>query len=220
MNDSARGEQQRRRHLLVLLGDSDIERWPAHLYPFYVFPRNVEIVGRGGAQLRDVTEIYKNWALESAAIADNCVGELDIFIIACAGENDIGSGKSIEATMEDFSLLLAGIISEYNGEGRRKIIFLGPKFEPWLIRDHSSRKQYATLSKRMRRHCEKHVRCADITFVDCLTMFCGETKGVPGAALGGRAIPDKNYFAEDGLHLNDEGYNLWKEELNRLLHQL
>ena len=220
MTNHMNQNQQRRHFLTLILGDSDIERWPTHLYPAYRFPIHVNVVAKGGARLRDVTEMYRDWALGSPAVADNCVGNLDVVVIACAGENDIGSGKSVEATMEDFSLLLDEIISEYDGVGQRKVIFLGPKFEPWLEGDYSSRKQYANLSKKMRRLCKNHAHHENIVFVDCLTMFCGETKGVPGAVLGGRAIPDEKYFAEDGLHLNDAGYTLWNEKLNCLLLRL
>eukprot|EP00984_Skeletonema_dohrnii_P023173 scaffold12250_cov150-Skeletonema_dohrnii-CCMP3373.AAC.3 len=42
-------------------------------------------------------------------------------------------------------------------------------------------------------------------------MFCtAETKAVPGAVHGGRAVPDRSYFDSDELHLNNEGYNVWR----------
>ena len=54
-----------------------------------------------------------------------------------------------------------------------------------------------------------------LKFIDCLTLFCGETKDVPGALYGGKAVADDKYFKDDGLHLNDEGYKLWKDLLEK-----
>eukprot|EP00543_Licmophora_paradoxa_P014920 CAMPEP_0202467924 /NCGR_PEP_ID=MMETSP1360-20130828/73677_1 /ASSEMBLY_ACC=CAM_ASM_000848 /TAXON_ID=515479 /ORGANISM="Licmophora paradoxa, Strain CCMP2313" /LENGTH=57 /DNA_ID=CAMNT_0049092645 /DNA_START=160 /DNA_END=333 /DNA_ORIENTATION=- len=41
-------------------------------------------------------------------------------------------------------------------------------------------------------------------------MFCGDSANVPGAVLGGRAIPESKYFSDDLLHLSKEGYTIWK----------
>jgi hypothetical protein len=49
-----------------------------------------------------------------------------------------------------------------------------------------------------------------ITYLDCLTMFCGESGQFPGAVLGGKAIPEKMLFDYDQLHLSREGYQIWK----------
>ena len=57
--------------------------------------------------------------------------------------------------------------------------------------------------------------------VDCLTMFCtSETKAVPGAVHGGRAIPDRRYFDSDELHLNNLGYDIWKEILDEKIQSI
>lgn len=56
--------------------------------------------------------------------------------------------------------------------------------------------------------CSKSDR---IHFIDCLTMFCGETANVPGARLGGRARADPRFFASDQLHLSKDGYGVWKD---------
>ena len=56
-----------------------------------------------------------------------------------------------------------------------------------------------------------------ITYVNCLTMFCGESGQQPGATLGGKAIPEKRFFDHDLLHLSREGYQVWKNVTEELL---
>uniref|UniRef100_A0A7R9Z4S7 SGNH hydrolase-type esterase domain-containing protein n=1 Tax=Pseudictyota dubia TaxID=2749911 RepID=A0A7R9Z4S7_9STRA len=99
----------------------------------------------------------------------------------------------------------------------RRLVFLGPKFEPWLKDDPIMRKSYVKLSKAMRRACDRHERRDEVSYVDCLTMFCGKTAQVPGALLGGRAIPEDQYFHGDGLHLSEQGYAIWKEVVQEIL---
>jgi lysophospholipase L1-like esterase len=92
------------------------------------------------------------------------------------------------------------------------MIFFGPKFEPWMTDDNSSRKKYVKLNNGFQRAIRKHRAFDRIIYVDCLTLFCTkETASEPGAVYGGRAIPDIQYFDSDGLHLNDAGYSVWKQ---------
>jgi lysophospholipase L1-like esterase len=126
---------------------------------------------------------------------------------------------------------------------------LGPKFEPWLDQDPSYKKKYAAMARAFRRGLEeydtttsfcngnsakrndKHSDTGDrggsnfdthdrILFIDCLTMFCGETANLPGARLGGRARADPRFFASDQLHLSREGYEIWKEAVETGIERL
>ena len=98
------------------------------------------------------------------------------------------------------------------------MIFLGPKFEPWLTDDNISRKKYTRLSNGFQRAIRKHHACTQIRYINCLTLFCTEeTENVPGAIYGGRAVPDSNYFDADGLHLNEVGYGVWKQMVEEQL---
>ena len=103
---------------------------------------------------------------------------------------------------------------------RRRLVFFGPKFEPWLQDHPTSRKVYVKLSKSMRRACDRHLHREDIKFIDCLTMFCGDSATVPGAVLGGKAVPVKDFFDSDGLHLSDAGYLVWRDEVNCVLEHI
>jgi lysophospholipase L1-like esterase len=60
-----------------------------------------------------------------------------------------------------------------------------------------------------------------MVFVDCLAMFCTEeTSDIPGAIHGGRAMPDIKYFHEDGLHLSEEGYTVWKRMMDGIINEI
>jgi hypothetical protein len=116
------------------------------------------------------------------------------------------------------------------------LIFLGPKLEPWLEDDMEARKSYFHLSERLSRSCQTfgtnetldHNENKDnqschpdgknaISYVNCLTMFCGDSADLPGAVLAGRAKAETKYFNKDMLHLSEEGYKVWKEEIEWII---
>ncbi len=198
------------RPILVLIGDSDISRWPSPLYP--IIPSGTSVVinnyGTSGACLVDLPKQIDQWKVQNEDRCDsNCL------FICCAGENDIGSGITIERITEAFRAILDAMFPSVNPDQRHesRMIFFGPKFEPWLTDDHASRKKYAKLNNGLQRAIRKHHACDRVMYVDCLTLFCTkETAFEPGAVYGGRGIPDVQYFDSDGLHLNDAGYRVWK----------
>jgi lysophospholipase L1-like esterase len=134
-------------------------------------------------------------------------------LVVCAGENDIGSGIAIAQSEGVFQKLLSMLKTTH-------LIFLGPKFEPWLAQDMNSRKHYVQMSQAFQR-CSQESG-ASVTFVNCLTMFCGKTATLPGALFGGRAIPETQYFDDDQFHLSNAGYDAWQkvveEKIVELLH--
>lgn len=208
------------RKVLLFVGDSDIARWPSELLP----SRGHDVdempppiaSGHSGATLQEIVPHLKA-ALESLDVIPDA-----IVLVACAGENDIGNGFSRDDTLSAFDELLRLFFGDAaaNGTFCRRLIFLGPKLEPWLNDDPSSRKQYVKLSRAFQRACAKHERADDILFVDCLTMFCGDSANVPGATLGGKAKADPKYFSNDQLHLSQEGYRIWKQVVENHLSDL
>lgn len=222
---------------IILIGDSDISRWPPSLYPqcrkicsdiCKDGEASVKKLGQSGAVLSDLIPQLRQWRAENPAMqADGSLSERFHVFVACAGENDIGSGRALDSLSETFRSFLDELFPHSQLEQHHNIhhnlIFLGPKFEPWLSTDMSSRKQYTKLSNSLQRTIRKHqgFTTSRIVFVNCLTMFCtSQTATVPGALHDGRAIPDEKYFDDDGLHLNEDGYRVWKniveEELNNI----
>jgi lysophospholipase L1-like esterase len=137
--------------------------------------------------------------------------EADVLVlVVCAGENDIGEGIPLAESERAFERLLEIAFDRPNPETIR-LIFLGPKFEPWLQDDPDAREQYISMSSAFEQYRGVHPMSQFISFVDCLTMFCGESGEQPGAVLGGEAIAEQKYFQSDQLHLSREGYEIWKE---------
>jgi len=207
--------------MMILFGDSDISRWPPSLYPSTSTSISIDIntshhqcnYGVGGAQMSDVLQQINKWKEDKKEQTNNTV-DGNIFI-CCAGENDVGSGRSIDQILETFRAVLDALFP--STKSHFKLVFIGPKFEPWLIHDNTSRKQYTKLNSGLQRAIRKHHAMDQITYIDCLTLFCTkETVNIPGA-IHSKAIPDDKYFDKDGLHLNDEGYEKWKQIIEEKL---
>jgi lysophospholipase L1-like esterase len=154
-----------------------------------------------------------------------------VFLVVCAGENDIGSGVPLNKSNEAMESLLKIFSSVTNTTKwlRVHLIFLGPKLEPWLQDDQESRKAYIQMSRSFARICKQYNANINsnsdqastqgirkIHYLDCLTLFC-EGASEPGALSGGRAIPQVKYFDNDQLHLSNEGYRRWKESVEAVM---
>lgn len=207
-SSSSSSNPKRPRDTLLLVGDSDIERWPKHFLPCGDGYR-VVVSGHSGATLEQILPFARQ-QLTSAADDDD--GR--IVVVCCAGENDMGEGTSIDDSKAALQQLL-DIISEYPRV--TKCVFLGPKLEPWLQDDFDSRKHYIRLSQAFEKCCTGHKMSSKVQYIDCLVMFCGESGKQAGALLGGKANAEKDYFDDDQLHLSDKGYALWKDVVEEAL---
>mmetsp|Transcript_6737 Transcript_6737/g.16445 ORF Transcript_6737/g.16445 Transcript_6737/m.16445 type:complete len:209 (+) Transcript_6737:123-749(+) len=195
-------------HQVVLIGDSDIAYWPKDLLPWQVGSMNHEplVSGYPGATLAGVLPHARRVMIRTmTSVTKNDT----LFVVACAGENDIGEGLSLEKSVGALKEFLNRILMY-----RSVLIFLGPKFEPWLEDEKSYKIKYEAMTRAFEKclkDCQKDHPLQTIHFVDCLTMFCGETANLPGARLGGRAKADPRYFKSDKLHLSKEGYAVWSQ---------
>ena len=248
---------------LLVVGDSDIAYWPEELLPSPSENDSVEgetewnpplVSGHSGATLAGVIPHLQSILLESRSNSfgdggggnDTRTrtphGERDddvLLVVACAGENDIGEGLSLGKSVEALRDFVDAIFLGNESGDDRYLVFLGPKFEPWLEHDPSYKKKYEAMARAFRRCLDEYetATIADsdhttnstngnsstassvgsnrsggrVRFIDCLTMFCGETANLPGARLGGRARADPRFFRSDQLHLSKEGYKVWKE---------
>lgn len=224
--------------------------WPSHLLPSLanlesLDHHDIHQVNFNHAQSAELLAGVHT-QLQTAITALNDDDEVTrIFFIVCAGENDISSGQPVDTTIQAFESFLHSLFNETRAACSTKphLIFFGPKLEPWLDDDLESRKKYFQMSERMLRSCleiemvcvagedgddhhhdHRHDGCDDvrqnITYIDCLTMFCGDNNDLRSGILSGNTKADKTYFNDDGLHLNDAGYEIWKEELEIILTQL
>jgi hypothetical protein len=229
------------------VGDSDIARWPQHLLPqvLPVSPHDdhdnsatcqvttFHHAENGATMQRLVAQIKRAKKEISSSSFDATV------FIACAGENDISTTTStpslLDRILEQFESAVRCIFSSTTKKrmfNNPHFIFIGPKVEPWMEQDElNARMCYFQLSESLRSTISKLSSCPtlmnsvdttrsnsnhSIYFLDSLTLFCGETQNK--SVVGGRAIAERKYFQEDGLHLSHDGYEIWKKQVEDILH--
>ena len=213
--------------IIIFIGDSDIAYWPSTLLPVAIRGDVIPLVrGHPGATLKDMLPHLRSVMVQAQETrTSNNHQYASLVIVACAGENDIGNGIALDDSLDALNLFLDIVFSIQHLPSSSKppfpyLIFLGPKFEPWLEDDPSMKKEYSKMTRSFQRCFDKHVHASHMEFVDCLTMFCGETASLPGAVLGGMAKADEIYFAADKLHLSAQGYQVWKEVVEERIQRL
>lgn len=148
------------------------------------FPRaNVINRGFGGSHIEDVNFYF-----------DQIVAPFQprkIFLYA--GENDITAGKSPERVLEDFKKF-AALVAEKSPRSKIYFISLKPSPSRWNLRE-----KFQQTNALIKAEIEKMKRAA---FID-----------VWSAMLDARGEPKAEIFIEDRLHLNQKGYDIWREVL-------
>ena len=93
-----------------------------------------------------------------------------------------------------------------------------------VTEDHNNHESHDHSHDHADHLCHQHINCnsdgRNITYIDCLTMFCERGEELRTGILSGEMKADPKYFDADGLHLNEEGYAKWKEELESVLSHL
>ena len=225
---------------LAFVGDSDIHYWPSKVLPTLDGVVPVAVVsGHSGASLSETLPYLRK-------VLKNHGSSQRLIIVACAGENDIGDDISLDSSLIAMRQFLDAIFSSQMAPSKHHhLIFLGPKFEPWLEDDpwyskmlsvfspcceedddsdqdddSSYKKSYIKMSRAFSQCCEKHDNADQIKFIDCLTMFCGDTATIPEAVLEGTAKADSKYFAGDRLHLSIDGYKVWQQVVQERIKEI
>lgn len=146
------------------------------------FP-NLPVINRGfgGSQVSDTLHF-----------ADRIVVPYrPLIVVLYAGDNDIAAGESPEQVADDFQRLVRKI-HERLPQTRIAFIAIKPSLARWELYD-----KMRDANERIRAICEENER---LTFID-----------IAAPMLGDDGWPRKELFADDGLHLNEEGYRLWTE---------
>jgi lysophospholipase L1-like esterase len=118
-------------------------------------------------------------------------------VVFYAGDNDIAADKSPEQVRDDFRDFVEKVRKP---QPKLPIVFISikPSIARWHLRDKI-------------RQANELIEAdagedGNISYVD-----------VWPAMLDEKGEPRKDIFLEDGLHMNDKGYDLWAEELRPLL---
>lgn len=119
-------------------------------------------------------------------------------IVLYAGDNDIANGKSPETIANDFRRFLDKVRAAV--PGCRKVIYISikPSVKRWSMAEAIRKTNH-----QIRGICETDVT-AD--FLDIWPLMLDDT-----------ARPRPDLLAEDGLHLNEAGYEIWNNALRPLL---
>jgi lysophospholipase L1-like esterase len=118
-------------------------------------------------------------------------------VVVYAGDNDLANGKTPEQILADYKKLVQLIHRNLPGT-RISYISVKPSLARWNIVD-KIRKTNSLI-----REYSSHDRL--LSYIDIFTPM-----------LNKQGTSRKELFAPDGLHLNKEGYRLWKERVGPAL---
>jgi lysophospholipase L1-like esterase len=110
-------------------------------------------------------------------------------VVVYAGDNDIANGKTAEQVASDFAEFVE-IVQRELPDTRIACIAIKPSLSRWKLAD-----KMQDANARIAKQCEENEQ---LTFIDVWQPML-DAEGKPRGEL----------FREDGLHLNDEGYELW-----------
>ena len=139
--------------------------------------------GFGGSQISDVLHFFDEVVVPAAPRA----------VVFYAGDNDVADGKSAERVLQDYRAFAERVHARFP-EADLLYLPIKPSLSRWRMWPEMARANEA-----VRRLSEDDDR---LHYVDLATPMLG---------ANGRPRPD--LFLEDGLHLNERGYDLWTEIL-------
>lgn len=144
------------------------------------FPNgNIINHGFGGSETSDLVCYVRELIL--------AVKPSQIFIYE--GDNDINSGKTVDVVLADIKTLLR-IIKRNMPETPVHIISPKPSIARWGLRE-----RYVSLNEALITLCREREQ---VTFIDVWTPM-----------LDSEGNLKEDLFIEDGLHMNDAGYEIW-----------
>ncbi len=119
------------------------------------------------------------------------------FVVFYAGDNDIAAGNSEERVLEDFRALVAKLHTTLP-ETRLIFISIKPSLARWNLAD--------TIRSANRRIQAEVADDGLVSFLDVWQPMLSDDQ-----------TPRKELFREDGLHLNEQGYAVWRGALAPML---
>ena len=105
------------------------------------------------------------------------------------GDNDLANGKTVDLVLADLKTLLR-IIKRHMPDIPVHLISPKPSIVRWNLRE-----RYTSLNRRLDQLCQEREQ---VTFIDVWTPMLDEDGNL-----------NEDLFIEDGLHMTDEGYEIW-----------
>jgi lysophospholipase L1-like esterase len=170
------------------------------------FPKNpILFVGSSSIRLWPTAEAFPNAPVINRGFGGSTIADVNHYfdrvvakykpraVILYAGDNDIANGKSPQMVYDDF-LEFVSLVREKISQ--TPIYFIS-------IKPSNARQKLWPKMKETNALIEKLARQnQNVKFVDVATPM-----------LAGRDTPSKEFFLDDGLHLNSNGYDLWNTAL-------
>lgn len=122
-------------------------------------------------------------------------------VVLYAGDNDAAGGKKAEQILADFRAFV-GQMKEKLPESRLVYISIKPSLARWKLADEMQKANRRIAAEC--RHDEERLHFVDVW----------------PEMLGPDHKPRKELFLDDGLHMNDEGYQIWVSLLQEELQPL
>ncbi len=149
------------------------------------FP-NLQVINRGfgGSQISDVNYYYEQIVKKYKPTK----------IIFYAGDNDIAAGKSADQILQDFQIFIEKVEQDLP-ETQVFYLPIKPSLNRWQLWSEMS-----SANAKIKAFIESR---PNLYYVDTAS-----------AMLNQKLEPNPDLFINDGLHLNDQGYQLWKDILS------
>ncbi len=143
--------------------------------------------GFGGSQTSDVLHFF-----------DRVVKKYEPSkIVFYCGDNDIAHGKTPKEVVADFRTLMKNIRQTVPG-ATVYYLPIKPSIKRWDMWDDMD-----AVNQKVQKMAERH---DDLVYVDTATVL-----------LNDEGQPRDDVFANDGLHLNETGYELWTDVVNKAI---
>ena len=172
------------------------------------FPKTVEVLFVGSSSIRGwrtLAEDFPDFRTLNRGFGGSRLEDVNFYvpqivlpykpelIVLYAGENDLVAGKAPQKVFDDYRQFVSLVHEKLP---KTRIIFVSIKPGParWKFRD-----KFAEANELIRIESQKDKRLA---FVDVFKSMLEET-----------GEPKKEIFLGDGIHLNREGYKIWREAL-------
>ena len=137
--------------------------------------------GFGGSNMNDVRHFLDELVLRHAPRA----------VLLYEGDNDAAGGVAPDEIMAHFDAIAAGI-HEVLPETRIYILAVKPSIQRWHL--------WESMSATNALLADRAANDARLTFIDIATPMLGED---------GKPLPE--IFVADNLHMNDAGYDIWRD---------
>ena len=143
--------------------------------------------GFGGSNMKDVRHFLDELVLRHEPRA----------VLLYEGDNDAAAGATPEEILAHFDAIAAGI-HEVLPRTRIYILAVKPSIRRWNLWD--------TMSATNAMLADRAGKDAHLTFIDVATPMLGED---------GKPLPE--IFVADNLHMNDAGYDIWRDTVRPVL---